>query len=165
MIGTAVLVVASIHGDDAYGVTMTEALAAHDVTVVADAGAAVAPIAVIAEQDGADAAIALAQADPRVVALVLLSPRPSVPLSFGRPVAVLAIASKEDRHGLRGAVDAYLAGATDGSRLEVGDGLGFGATMFAARAFEQPDEERFESLIARWVAERLVAAAPQSGSR
>ena len=64
--------------------------------------------------------------------------------------------STEDREGLRATVDAYLAGAADGSHLDVFDGLGIGITMASVLQFEQPEAQPLEDRIAGWLAARLL---------
>lgn len=123
-----------------------------------------ARIAVAGEQDTAAATVEAAAADERVVALVLLSARMSksaVAAIAGRPVPVLGLVSREDRAGLRGTVDAYLASAERGSRIEVFSGLGFGTTMFSSRKFEHPGQEPLETMIVDWIAQRLVGDRPR----
>lgn len=114
-------------------------------------------LAVIAEQDTAADALAAAAADQRVAAVVVISARRAARVAAGiaaRPVPVLGLVSNEDTEGLRGTVDAYLAG-TDGGQLHVFDGLGFGTTMLSTRQFEHPDLEPIESIIASWLAAQL----------
>jgi hypothetical protein len=110
-------------------------------------------VAVVAEQDSAAHAVAGIADDPRVRAVVLLSPRRSL---NRLAVPVFALVSSEDREGLRAAADAYLAAPEPGSRLEVFKGLGFGTTMFSTRQFEHPDAEPLEAMIAGWLASRLA---------
>jgi dienelactone hydrolase len=108
---------------------------------------------VIGEQDTATAVVEAAAADADVGALVLLSPRLAArALAALRrsPMPTYALASKEDRHALRDATAAFASAPEPHSALHVFHGLGFGATMFMARAFEQPDEPALEDLIAEW---------------
>ena len=120
---------------------------------VAAAAEEASAVAVVAEQDTAAHAVAGIAEDTRMRAVVLLSPRGHLPRL---DVPVFALVSSEDRHGLRTATDAYLAGSEHGSRLEVFKGLGFGTTMFSTRQFEHPDAEPLESMIADWLASRLA---------
>lgn len=121
-----------------------------------------ARLALVGEQDLAGAALGAAAGDERVRAVVLLSPRvtPSALAVFERrPVPTLVIVSAEDRRALADSVAVHLAAPAHGSRLDIVEGLGFGTTMFAARAFEQPDDEPIETIIATWLAERLEVTA------
>ena len=62
--------------------------------------------------------------------------------------------SKEDRRSLHDGTHAYLAG-DERSELDVFSGLGFGATMFMSRSFEQPDEAPLQVMLAEWVQRTL----------
>ena len=122
---------------------------------VAAAVAEVSAVAVVAEQDTAASAVAGIADDPRMRAVVLLSPRGHL-RSLDLPV--FALVSSEDRVGLRVATDAYLAASQIDSRLEVFKGLGFGTTMFSTRQFEHPDAEPLEWMIAGWLASVLTVS-------
>jgi alpha-beta hydrolase superfamily lysophospholipase len=120
-------------------------------------------LALVAEQDTSIAATEAAidhatDAEP-VCALALLSargrPGRAWPHADRRPaLPVLGLVSVEDRDGLRATVDAYLAGGP-GSRLEVFHGLGIGITMASVQAFEHPDAQPIEDLIAHWIADTV----------
>lgn len=130
-------------------------------------GPLVPRMGVLAEQDTAEPAVLAAAAAASgsrhdVVAVALVSPRltaAGVDALTTMTVPVLVLASKEDRAGLRSGTDAFLAGTEVGSRIVVLGEVGFGTTMFSARAFEQPDEEPLESLLSAWLAARLGAGA------
>jgi hypothetical protein len=66
------------------------------------------------------------------------------------PVPVLGLVSAEDRLGLRGTADAFLAGSAAGSRIEVLHRRGFGTTMFSTGRGSS-----LERVIAAWFAEVL----------
>lgn len=135
---------------------------ADDVAAAADllrarAGIDDASIALICEQDTARAAVQAAVRDPLIGALVMLSPRldgSTQTALADRRLPTCAMVSKEDRRGLHDATHAYLAG-DDRSALHVFSGLGFGATMFMSRAFEQPDETPLQEIISDWVRNAL----------
>jgi dienelactone hydrolase len=115
-------------------------------------------LGLVGEQDTAASVVAAAAVDPRVAALVLLSPRlPSSALSQlrTRSIPTFALVSKEDRESLRATTAAYAAAPPDRRRIEVFAGLGFGTTMFMARTFEQPDEESLEQMVADWLVHEL----------
>jgi dienelactone hydrolase len=118
------------------------------------AGIGAGHLAVLGEQDTSRAVVAAVESDPHVGALVLLSPRlgrSSAQRLRTRAVPTCALVSKEDRRSLSDAVDAFLAGPADRSELHVFAGLGFGTTMFMARAFQHPDELPLEMMIATWL--------------
>ena len=110
-------------------------------------------LVLVGEQDTARHVVAAAATSDEVGALVLLSPRLDA-TSLGRLAArtlpTCALVSKEDRRSLRDSTAAYLAGADTGE-LHVFSGLGFGATMFMARAFEHADETPLQMIIADWI--------------
>ncbi|HEY5874339.1 MAG TPA: hypothetical protein VIT64_03515 [Ilumatobacteraceae bacterium] len=115
-------------------------------------------LAVVGEQDTSRAVVAAVESDPHIGAMVLLSPRLGRSSAQGlraRAVPTCAMVSKEDRRSLSDAVDAFLAGPADRSELHVFAGLGFGTTMFMARAFQHPDEPPLEVMIAAWLARAL----------
>lgn len=68
-----------------------------------------------------------------------------------RPVPVFGLVSAEDRLGLRGTTDAYLAGREDG-RLDVLHGRGFGTTMFSTG---RGGELSLEQVVTAWLGETL----------
>ena len=110
-------------------------------------------MAVVTERDTAPDVIS--GAADRVKAIVVMGARPSPRLTGAlrdRAVPVLGLVSAEDRTGLRGTTDAYLAGRPDGSQLIVLHRRGFGATMFSSGAAA---EEPLEAVIASWLQERL----------
>ena len=118
-----------------------------------------ARLGVLAEQDTAAEATEAAVEDGRVRALCLVSPRRADRITSAlrqRPVSVFGLASTEDREGVRAAVGAYLASATEGSDLAVFGGLGIGITMASVLQFEQPDAQPLEDRIAGWLARRLA---------
>jgi dienelactone hydrolase len=142
--------------------TLERRRVADDVAAASDvlrarAGIDDASIAIICEQDTARAAALAAVRGPLVGALVMLSPRldkSTLAALANRRLPTYAMVSKEDRRALRDATRAYLAGA-DSSELQVFSGLGFGATMFMSRAFEQPDEVPLQEMIGDWVQRTL----------
>lgn len=122
-------------------------------------GSGSALLGLVGEQDTAAAVVTALAQDVRVGALVLLSPRLGASATAtlrARAVPTFALVSKEDRAALRSAVDAYLAAPAAASRLDIFSGLGFGTTMFAARAFEQKDQPALESLVCDWLAATLA---------
>jgi dienelactone hydrolase len=113
-------------------------------------------LAVVAERD--TAADAMTGGAGRVRAAVVLGAHPHSRLTTAlaaAPTSVLGLVSADDRTGVRGTVDAYLAGTEDGSRLVVMHRQGFGATMLST----VPGREGpLENLIGAWLAARLGAA-------
>jgi len=115
-------------------------------------------IAIVAEQDSADAAIIAGTKDRRVVVYSLLSGRlsQSAKDAIGATSApIFCLVSKEDRRGFKDMTDAYLLSKSDHSRLKVFEGIGFGTTMFSAWQYEFPDEQPIEEMIANWLEEKL----------
>jgi hypothetical protein len=110
-------------------------------------------VGVVGEQDTATSVVDAVVADLGIKGLVLLSPRlaaRALERLRSRDVATCAMVSKEDRPALRDAASAYCASSSPASALHVFSGLGFGATMFMARAFEQRDEPALEDMITAW---------------
>jgi hypothetical protein len=110
-------------------------------------------MAVVAERDTAPDVIA--GAAERMTAAVVIGAWPSPRLTGAlqrHPVPVLGVVSAEDRTGLRGTTDAYLAGRPTGSDLVVLHGRGFGMTMFSTGAGRKP---YLETTVANWLAEHL----------
>jgi hypothetical protein len=126
--------------------------------IASEDGVDEARLGVLAEQDTAADAVEAAAGCAGVIAVCLVSPRHADRIAAAlteRPVSVFGLASTEDRQGVRAAVGAYLASATEGSDLAVFHGLGIGITMASVLQFEQPDAEPLEDRIARWLAARL----------
>ena len=142
--------------------TLERRRVADDVAAAADllrtrVGITDASVAVISEQDTARSAALAAAGDPLVGALVMLSPRldrSTLEALAARRLPTYAMVSKEDRRSLRCSTHAYLAG-DERSELDVFSGLGFGATMFMSRSFEQPDEAPLQVMLAEWVQRTL----------
>jgi dienelactone hydrolase len=110
-------------------------------------------MAVVAERNTSPDVIA--GAVERVAAAVLVGAWPSPRLTTAlqrHPLPVLGLVSAEDRTGLRGTTDAFLAARPEGSDLVVLHGRGFGTTMFSTGMGRgQP----LETTITRWLEERL----------
>ena len=113
-------------------------------------------LAVVGERD--TAADAVTGGAGRIRAAVVLGAHPHSRLTTGlaaAPTPVLGLVSADDRTGVRGTVDAYLAGTEAGSRLVVLHRRGFGATMLStAPGREGP----LEGIIGAWLGARLGAA-------
>lgn len=125
-------------------------------------------IAVIAEQDSANAAVIACAKDRRVAALVLLSGRlgrEAKDAIVGAAFPLFCIVSKEDRRGFKDMIDAYLASDHRLSRLKVFEGIGLGTTMFSAWQYEFPKEQTIEEMIGVWLADRLKRAARTAAHR
>jgi len=110
-------------------------------------------MAVVAERNTASDVVAGAAA--RVNAAVILGGWPSPRLTAAlqrHPVPVFGLVSAEDRTGLRGTTDAFLATQSKESELMVLHGRGFGTTMFSTGSRQTVS---LETTIADWLAERL----------
>ena len=122
--------------------------------LVAEAGVAADRLGLVAERDTAPDAVAGAVGRARVMAL--LAARAASRLTHAlrqRPTPVLGVVSADDRDGVRGTVDAYLASSPLGSRLVVLHRRGFGATMLSTAP---GPEGPLEALIGGWLAEQLA---------
>lgn len=120
-------------------------------------------IGIVAEQDGADAALTAAAKDRRIGAFILISGRlgPGAKAAVGSVAApVYCLVSKEDRRGFQDMTDAYLASKSRSSRLRVFEGLAMGTTMFSTWRFERPNERPIDEIAAEWMAGQLKSAAP-----
>jgi hypothetical protein len=130
-------------------------------------GVDAARLGLLVEHDTAADALEAVASDARVRAVAVLSARHSarvakVVAEGGAPV--YAMASVEDREGLRTTVDAYLAAPEAQSRIDVFHGLGVGITMASVLQFERPDERPIEARLADWMAEVLGGRQPTEPS-
>jgi dienelactone hydrolase len=110
-------------------------------------------MAVVAERNTAPDVIA--GAVERVGAAVVLGAWPSPRLTEALqrcPIPVLGLVSAEDRTGLRGTTDAFLAARPNGSDLVVLHGRGFGLTMFSTGSGRGSS---LENTITRWLGDRF----------
>ena len=117
-------------------------------------------IGICGEQDTAPACVEAAVDDGNVAGVALLSARGGSRTSNGMSPAgfpFLGLVSVEDHQSLRTTVDAYLGAPAGTSELHVLRGLGFGITMAAVQAFEHPDADPIESIVASWFARMLGA--------
>jgi hypothetical protein len=136
-----------------------------DVSSALDALAAVdgvdgAALGLIVEHDTAADALTAIGDDDRVGAIAVLSARHPGRVADAvrrRRAPVYAMASVEDREGLRGSVDAYLAAPEAASRIELFHGLGIGITMASVLQFERPEQRPIEARLADWMADVLGA--------
>jgi hypothetical protein len=115
-------------------------------------------LGLIVEHDTAADALTASSEGSRVAAIAVLSARHPGRVGdavrrWGAPV--YAMASVEDREGLRGSVDAYLAAPEGASRIDLFHGLGVGITMASVLQFERPEERQIEARLADWMAEVL----------
>ena len=117
-------------------------------------------LGLLVEQDTAAEALEAVAGDDRVRAMAVLSARHAERVAAAvsaRGVPVYAMASVEDREGLRATVDAYLAAPEAHSRIDVFHGLGVGITMASVLQFERPEERPIEARLADWMADVLGA--------
>jgi hypothetical protein len=143
-----------------------------DVAGALDAIAAVdgvdaSALGLIVEHDTAADALSGIAEDGRVAAIAVLSARHPARVADAvrrRGAPVYAMASVEDREGLRGSVDAYLAAPEVDSRIDLFHGLGIGITMASVLQFERPEERPIEARLADWMAEVLAGRQPTEPS-
>jgi hypothetical protein len=115
-------------------------------------------LCIVTEQDSTAPTLLACAGDPRVLGVAVLSPRLGhlrrrASLRAGKPLFL--VVSKEDREGLRDAVELYAASEDLQSRLLILDGVGIGTTMFSTWRFEHPNEPPIEKMVASWLASRL----------
>jgi dienelactone hydrolase len=115
-------------------------------------------LCIVTEQDSTAPTLLACADDPRVLGVAVLSPRLGhlrrrASLRAGKPLFL--VVSKEDREGLRDAVELYAASEDPQSRLLILDGVGIGTTMFSTWRFEHPNEPPIEKMVASWLASRL----------
>lgn len=112
-------------------------------------------IAIVAEEESADAAILGSAADPRIKGIVLISGRLSESakrtVRAQRSAALLLIVSKEDRTGFQDMAAAYNLTRNPSSRIWVFSDIGIATTMFSVWRSEHPKREPIEEGITRWV--------------
>ena len=115
-------------------------------------------LAIVAEEESADAAVLGGAGDPRVKAITLVSGRLSDAakkrIATSRS-ALLLILSKEDREGFRDMATAYNLSRNPRSRIWVFSDLGIATTMFSVWRSEHPKEEPIEEGISRWMLEQI----------
>jgi len=118
-----------------------------------------ARIAIVAEEESAEAAILGSAGDPRVKAIVLISGRLSEPakkaIGAQRSAALLLIVSKEDRTGFQDMAAAYNLTRNPSSRIWVFADIGIATTMFSVWRSEHPKREPIEEGITRWVLDQI----------
>jgi len=115
-------------------------------------------LAIVAEEESADAAVLGGAIDPRVKAITLVSGRLSdvakKKIAVSRS-ALLLILSKEDREGFRDMAAAYNLSRNPRSRIWVFSDLGIATTMFSVWRSEHPKDEPIEEGISRWMLEQI----------
>lgn len=122
-------------------------------------------IGVVAEGSSAEAAVMAAFKDRRVRALVLLSGRLGQAakelVASGKNVAVLSVATKEDKIGLGDMAEVYKLSRNPASDLMVLRDVGIGNSMFIMWANKFPNEKPLELTIAEWFVPKLLNAAQE----
>ncbi len=134
--------------------------------LAASDGVDAARLGLLLEQDTAADALEAITDDARVGAIGMLSIRHAgraAAAIAARAPAVYGLVSSEDREGLRGTVDGYLAASPDRSRLDVFRGLGVGITMASVMQFEAPEQRQIDARLAEWFGD--VFAAPSSSGQ
>ena len=117
-------------------------------------------LGLLLEQDTAADALEAVADDARVGAIGLLSIRHAARAAAAiseRAPAVYGLVSSEDREGVRGTVEGYLAASPRYSRLDVFGGLGVGITMASVMQFEAPEQRQIDTRLAEWFGEVFAA--------
>lgn len=119
-------------------------------------------VAIVAEEESAEAAVMGWGGDSRVRGIVLISGRLSEAarkqIAASPQIPLFLIFSKEDRAGFRNMADAYKLTQSEHSRISVYKDLGIATTMFSVWRSERPKEKPIEDGIAEWVVEQLKSA-------
>jgi hypothetical protein len=128
--------------------------------LAADDGVDADRLGLLLEQDTAADALEGVADDARVGAIGLLSIRHAARAAAaisGRARSVYGLVSSEDREGVRGTVEGYLAASPRYSRLDVFGGLGVGITMASVMQFEAPEQRQIDTRLAEWFGDVFAA--------
>ena len=116
-------------------------------------------VAIVAEQQSADAAVMAWSGDHRIGAITiltgLLSDEAQDQIAAHPDIALFLIASKEDRKSFRDMATAYNLTRNPNSRIRVYKNLGMGTGMFGFSRLLHPEERPMEEDIADWLSDRL----------
>jgi dienelactone hydrolase len=115
----------------------------------------------VAEEEGAEAAVAGWGGDTRVKAMALISGRLSGPakdsIASERELPLFLIVSSEDKRGFADMTDAYFLSTNRESDIEVYRGLGIGTAMFKAFQSKFPNEKPLQQTIGDWISDKLLS--------
>ncbi len=116
-------------------------------------------IAVIAEGEASDAAVAGARSEWQVRSFVLLSGRlrkkTKELLAEWRDNPTLCLVSSEDKKSLRDMTDVYFASKHPDTDIKVFEGIGRGVGMFKSWVERFPQREPIEQSVANWLRREL----------
>lgn len=116
-------------------------------------------IAILAEDETADAAVLGARAEWQVRSFVLLSgrlsPRAKELLAEWSDNPTFCLVSSEDKTALRDMTDVYFSSRNADSDIQVLEGMGSGTKLFESWAIQFPQREPLEQTIAGWVHREL----------
>ena len=116
-------------------------------------------VAIVAEQQSAEAAVMAWSGDSRVSAITLLtgllSDAATNQIASNPDIPLFLIASKEDRRSCRDRASAYNLTRNPNSRIRVYKNLGMGTGMFGFSRLLHPEERPIEEDIADWMSDQL----------
>lgn len=116
-------------------------------------------VAIVAEQQSAEAAVMAWSGDSRVSAITLLtgllSDAATNQIASNPDIPLFLIASKEDRRSFRDMASAYNLTRNPNSRIRVYKNLGMGTGMFGFSRLLHPEERPIEEDIADWMSDQL----------
>jgi cephalosporin-C deacetylase-like acetyl esterase len=117
-------------------------------------------VAIVAEQQSAEAAVIGWSGDNRVCAITLLtghlSDAAKNQIAANPDIPIFLIASKEDRKSFKDMASAYNLTRNPNSRIRVYWNLGMGTGMFGFYRLLHPEDRPMEEDIADWMIDRLM---------
>lgn len=118
-------------------------------------------LGIVAEEEGAQAAVAGWGGDTRVKAMTLISGRLSgaaKELIASEPeMPLFLVVSSEDKKGFADMTDAYFLSTNRESDIEVYSGLGIGTAIFKAFQSKFPKEKPLQEAIGDWISDKLLS--------
>jgi dienelactone hydrolase len=118
-------------------------------------------LGVVAQEDGADAAVAGWAGDTRVKAMAFISGRLSGPakesIAAEREMPLFLVVSSEDKRGFADMTDAYFLSTNRESDIEVYRDLGTGTAMLKAFHSRFPNEKPLQQTIGEWISDKLLS--------
>ncbi len=118
-------------------------------------------LGIVAEEDGAEAAVGGGGGDTRVKAMALISGRLSgrtkESIRSESQMPIFLVVSSEDRRGFADMTDAYFLSTNRESDIEVYSGLGVGSAIFGAYQSKYPKERPLQQAIGDWISNQLLS--------